>query len=194
MSNNTGENRLVLEEPVQYLTFRLDGEYFATEITQVREILEFCRITKVPRTPDYMRGVINLRGSVVPVLDLRCKFGMEEVEPTVDTCIVIVEVRIDNENTVLGALADSVQEVIELNSDQLEPVPRLGTRVNAEFISAIGKQDDKFVMILDMNRIFTEDLLMELEENSPRTEMQDVEPAGEKNSPRTEVQDAEPTA
>ncbi len=153
-----------LEEPVQYLTFTLDGEAFATEIAQVREVLEFSRITKVPRTPDYMRGVINLRGSVVPVVDLRLQFGMQATEPTIDTCIVIVEVRIDDQPTVLGALADSVQEVIELRADQLEPAPRLGARVNTEFIRAMGKQDDRFVIILDMNRVFSEDQLTKMQD------------------------------
>ncbi|MCP4406247.1 MAG: chemotaxis protein CheW, partial [Gammaproteobacteria bacterium] len=133
---------------------------------QVREVLEFSRVTKVPRTPDYMRGVINLRGSVVPVVDLRVQFGMQKTEPTVDTCIVIVEVRIDDQPTVLGALADSVQEVIELRRDQLEPAPRLGTRVDTEFIRAMGKHDDKFVIILDMNRVFSEDKLTEVQESS----------------------------
>ncbi|MCP4041146.1 MAG: chemotaxis protein CheW, partial [Gammaproteobacteria bacterium] len=123
MTTATAESTIPLEEPVQYLTFTLDGESFATEIAQVREVLEFCRITKVPRTPDYMRGVINLRGSVVPVVDLRLQFGMQATEPTIDTCIVIVEVRIDGQSTVLGALADSVQEVIEFRRDQLEPAP-----------------------------------------------------------------------
>lgn len=159
-----------LEDPVQYLTFTLDGEAFATEIAQVREVLEFSRVTKVPRTPDYMRGVINLRGSVVPVVDLRLQFGIEETEPTIDTCIVIVEVLIDDQPTVLGALADSVQEVIEFRQDQLEPAPRLGTRVKTEFIQAMGKHDDRFVIILDMNRVFSEDQL---------TELQDADRAGD---------------
>ena len=180
MSNNTGENREVKEEPVQYLTFILDGESFATEIAQVREVLELPKITRVPRTSDYMRGVINLRGSVVSVLDLRSKFGMEETEPTVDTCIVIVEVKIGSDMTVLGALVDSVQEVIDFNPDQLEPVPSLGTRVDAQFISAIGKQDDKFVMILNINRIFTEDLLIEVEGNSDTTLPDDESNSGTK--------------
>jgi len=178
MSNNVEESSVVLEEPIQYLTFTLDNESFATEITQVREVLEFCRITKVPRTPDYMRGVINLRGSVVPVVDLRCQFGMEEIEPTVNTCIVIVEVRIDNQLTVLGALADSVKEVLELRRDQLEPAPRLGTRINAEFIRAIGKHNDEFVMILDMNRIFSDSLLTEVQESGSSVLLDGLDKSG----------------
>ncbi|MCP4431093.1 MAG: chemotaxis protein CheW [Gammaproteobacteria bacterium] len=155
-----------MEEPVQYLTFTLDGDAFATEISQVREVLEFSSVTNVPRTPDYMRGVINMRGSVVPVVDLRIQFGMEATEPTVDTCIIIVEIQLDGQPTVLGALADSVQEVIELRRDQLEPAPRLGTRINTEYIRAMGKHHDDFVIILDMNRVFSVDQISEIQDGS----------------------------
>lgn len=166
MTAATQQDTTVFEEAVQYLTFTLDGEAFATDISQVREVLEFTRVTNVPRTPDYMRGVINLRGSVVPVVDLRLQFNMQQTEPTIDTCIIIVEVQIDGQPTVLGALADSVQEVIDLRRDQLEPAPRLGTRVNTEFIRAMGKHDDEFVIILDMNRVFSVDELTEIQDGS----------------------------
>lgn len=146
-------------EPAQYLTFTLDGEVFATEIEKVREVLEYRAVTKVPRTPDFMRGVINLRGNVVPVVDPRLQFGMQQAEPTIDTCIVIVEVRIDDESTLLGAIADSVQEVIDLDASQLEPPPRLGTRVHTDFIRAMGKHNDGFVIILDMDRVFSDEQL-----------------------------------
>src|SRR5512139_1961929 len=97
-------------ETSQYLTFTLDGELFALDIAKVREVLEFTGVTKVPRTPDFLRGVINLRGNVVPVVDLRLKFGMTRTERSVNTCVIIVEVSVDGETTILGALADSVQE------------------------------------------------------------------------------------
>ncbi len=113
----------VITETTQYLTFKLDEEIFALDIGKVREVLDFTTVTKVPQTPDFMRGVINLRGSVVPVVDMRLKFGMSETERTVNTCIIIVEVSLDNETTVLGALSDSVQEVIELEPGQIEPAP-----------------------------------------------------------------------
>lgn len=142
---------------VQYLTFRLDGEAFATEISKVREVLEFTKITRVPRSPGFMRGVINLRGSVVPVIDLRKQFGMPVAKRTVDTCIIILEVTIDDKATVIGALADSVQEVIDLKADQLSEAPTLGTRIDTQFISAMGKLDDRFVMVLDLDVIFTID-------------------------------------
>lgn len=162
MTTVTTQNAMPADEPVQYLTFTLDGESFATDITQVREVLEFKSVTKVPRTPDYMRGVINLRGNVVPVVDLRLQFDMEETEPSVDTCIVIVEVPIDGQPVVLGALADSVQEVLELRPEQLAPPPRLGTRIRTDFIRAMGRHADQFVIILDMERVFSNAAIAEI--------------------------------
>ncbi len=142
-------------ETTQYLTFKLDDEVFALDITKVREVLDFTTVTKVPRTPEFMRGVINLRGSVVPVVDLRLKFGMSKTEKTVNTCIIIVEVKVDDETTVLGALADSVQEVMDLESDHIEPAPKIGTRLNTEFIKGMGKRDDRFVILLDIDKVFS---------------------------------------
>ncbi len=139
----------------QYLTFVLDEEVFAVDVARVREILELNNITKVPQVPDFMRGVINLRGCVVPVIDLRLKFGMQETAQTVNTCIIVVEVEMDGESIVLGALADSVQEVIEMESSQIEAAPHIGTHLNTEFIRGMGKHDDGFVMILDIDRVFS---------------------------------------
>ncbi len=146
-------------ETTQYLTFKLDEEVFALDIGKVREVLDFTSITKVPRTPDFMRGVINLRGSVVPVVDLRLKFGMARTEKTVNTCIIIVEVTVDNETTILGALADSVQEVLDLEPGHIEPAPKIGTRLNTEFIKGMGKRDSRFIIILDIDKIFSTDEL-----------------------------------
>ena len=120
-------------ETNQYLTFKLEDEVFGLAIGKVREVLDFTTITKVPRTPEYMRGVINLRGSVVPVVDLHLKFGLAQTEKTVNTCIIIVEISMEGEITVLGALADSVQEVVELEPEQIEPAPKIGTKLNTEF-------------------------------------------------------------
>ncbi len=142
-------------ETTQYLTFKLDDEVFALDITKVREVLDFTSITKVPRTPDFMRGVINLRGSVVPVVDLRLKFGMSKTEKTVNTCIIITEVTVDNETTILGTLADSVQEVMDLEPDHIEPAPKIGTSLNTEFIKGMGKHNEQFIIILDIDRVFT---------------------------------------
>ena len=146
-------------EATQHLTFTLDEEVFALDISKVREVLEYSTVTKVPQTPEFMRGVINLRGSVVPVVDLRLKFGMTETSKTVNTCVIITEVSLDGETTVLGALADSVQEVHEFEPDQIEPAPKIGTRLNTDFIDGMGKRDDQFVMILNIDSVFSSDEL-----------------------------------
>ncbi|KAA0888823.1 chemotaxis protein CheW [Oryzomonas japonica] len=146
-------------ETVQYLTFKLDEEVFALDVAKVREILEYTGITKVPQTPDFMRGVINLRGSVVPVIDLRLKFGMSATERTVNTCIIVVEVELEDETLILGVLADSVQEVIEMEPEQIEAAPHIGTHLNTDFIKGMGKHDNRFIMILDSDKIFTDEEL-----------------------------------
>lgn len=139
----------------QYLTFKLGEEVFATDVAKVREVLDFTTITKIPRTPDFMSGVINLRGNVVPVVDLRLCFEMSKTEKTVNTCIVVVEILLDGESTVIGALADSVEEVMDLEPDQIEPAPRIGTQIRTDFIKGMGKRDAQFIMILDMDRVFS---------------------------------------
>jgi len=144
-------------ETMQYLTFSLGDEMFALDIAKVREVLDFSTVTRVPRMPDFMRGVINLRGSVVPVVDLRRKFNMAPSENTVNTCIIISEVTVDGDTTVLGALADSVQEVIDLGPENIEPAPRIGTKLRTEFITGMGKQNDRFVIMLDIDRVFSAD-------------------------------------
>ncbi len=148
-----------ITETTQYLTFKLEDEVFALDISKVREVLDYTDITKVPKTPDFMKGVINLRGSVVPVVDMRLKFGMAGIEKTVNTCIIIVEVTLEGETAVLGALADSVQEVLDLEPGQIEPAPRIGTRLRTEFLRGMGKRDNHFVMILDIDRVFSADEL-----------------------------------
>jgi purine-binding chemotaxis protein CheW len=144
-----------IAEMTQYLTFKLGEEVFALEISKVREVLDFTTVTKVPRTPEFMRGVINLRGSVVPVVDVKLKFGMPITEKTVNTCIIITEVTVHGETTVLGALADSVQEVIELGNESIEPAPKIGTNIRTEFIKGMGKKNDGFIIILDIDRVFS---------------------------------------
>jgi purine-binding chemotaxis protein CheW len=150
----------------QYLTFTLGEEVYAIEISQVREVLEFTTVTKVPRTPDFMRGVVNLRGSVVPVVDLRMKFGLSRTEKTVNTCNIIVEVVLENEMVVIGVLADSVQEVFEFEADQIEPPPRIGTKLDTDFIKGIGKRDKHFIIILDIDRILTHGELSIVQQSS----------------------------
>ncbi|MBE0500352.1 MAG: chemotaxis protein CheW [Desulfuromonadales bacterium] len=146
-------------ETTQFLTFTLGEDVFAIDVTMAREVLDLCEVTRVPQVPDYMLGVINLRGSVVPVIDMRRKFGMPAAKQTRDTCIVVVEVDIDGDAVVVGALADSVREVLDLSPDQIEPAPRIGTHLNTEFIKGMGNLDNRFVIILDINRVFSSDEL-----------------------------------
>ena len=149
----------VINETRQYLTFKLNNEIFGVDVAQVREILDCVKITKVPQTPGFMCGVINLRGSVVSVVDMNLKFGMSKTEKTVNTCIVVVEVTIDGSTTVIGALVDSVQEVFEIEPQNIEPAPKIGTKLKTEFIKGMGKRDDDFIIILDIDLVFsTEEL------------------------------------
>ncbi|MFO7444715.1 MAG: chemotaxis protein CheW [Ignavibacteriaceae bacterium] len=149
-----------ITEVRQYLTFKLAEEIFGVDVAQVREILDYIKITKVPQTPDFMCGVINLRGSVVPVVDMRLKFDLEKTETTVNTCIVVVEVNLNGENTILGALVDSVQEVIELDPAEIEPAPKIGTKLKTDFIKGMGKRDDKFIILLDIDAVFSSEELI----------------------------------
>ncbi len=143
----------------QYLTFELADEIFALDIGSVREVLELTTITRIPRTPEFMRGVINLRGHAVPVVDMRLKFDLPKGETTVNTCIIIVEVEVEGEETVLGALVDSVREVYEMSPEAIEPAPRMGTSIDTRFIRGMGKQDANFVIILDIDKVFSADEL-----------------------------------
>lgn len=143
----------------QCLSFTLSDEIFALDISRVREVLEITKVSEIPGTPAYMRGVINLRGHAVPVVDMRSKLGMSVVEDTVDTCIIILEVSLDDELLVLGALVDSVREVIEIQEDEIEPAPRMGAAVNADYIMGMGRQGEQFVIIVDVDAIFSEEEL-----------------------------------
>ncbi len=153
------------ENTGQFLTFVLDEEIYALDIRQVREVLDLTTITKVPRMPEFMRGVINLRGGVVPVVDLRLKFGLNATERTVDTCIIIIEINLDGETTLIGALADSVQEVMDLDQDQIKAPPKIGTRLRTEFIRGMGKKNDRFIIILDIDKVFTAQELSQVSDN-----------------------------
>ena len=156
-----------ITEARRYLTFKLDNEVFALDVATVREVLDFTTVTRIPRTPEFMRGVINLRGGVVPVVDLRLAFDMSATEKTVNTCIIVAEVSLEGETTVMGALADSVEEVIDLEPDQIQPPPKIGTSVRTDFIRGMGKRDARFVMILDIDRVFSADQLAGLRSSSP---------------------------
>ncbi len=160
-------------EANQYLTFMLEGDVFALEIVKVREAMYCTHITKVPRMPEYITGVINLRGNVVSVIDLRLMLGMDQIEKTIDTCIVIVEVDMDGEMILIGAMADSVQEVITLNPEQIDPPPKLGTKLNTEFIRGMGKRGEEFLIILDIERVLSSEeitTIRNMNESRPNTD------------------------
>lgn len=154
----------------QYLTFILENEHFAIDVFKVREILEQTKCTKVPNTAEFVRGVINLRGNIVPVLDLRLKFGLPPTETTVDTCIIIVEIEFQGEITLLGALADSVREVLEIGPEMIEPPPKLGTRVNNDLIHGICKKDEHIIIILNVNKLFSTTEIMDFDQISTHYE------------------------
>ncbi|NCN06149.1 MAG: purine-binding chemotaxis protein CheW [Spirochaetales bacterium] len=146
----------------QYLTFRLAQEQYALEVSQVQEVLEMQDITHIPGMPGYMRGVINIRGRVVPVVDLRAKLGLPARENTEEAAIIVAEISEGESHLTLGCLADSVQEVTNMDQAALEPPPKMGTSIQSVWIKAIGKKEDGFVILLDMERIFNFDELAQV--------------------------------
>jgi purine-binding chemotaxis protein CheW len=146
----------------KYLTFALGDEIYALEILMVREIIGLMEITKVPRMPEFVRGVINLRGKVIPVLDLRRKFGMESVEETKETCIIVVDLN----DMLMGIVVDRVSEVLDIPQEEIEDTPSFGVTVSTEFILGIGKVKGKVIMILDIRAVLTSEELEALSQDS----------------------------
>ena len=151
----------VSSEELQYLTFRMAGEDYAIRILQVKEIIAYDSVTRVPGTPPWIRGVINLRGSVVPVVDLAVKFSLTASTVTQTSCIVIVEVKLGGEQATMGILADSVDEVVFLSQQEVEPPPPFGSRVAVNYLYGIGKISGRFVLILDIDRVLSNDELLQ---------------------------------
>jgi len=149
-----------------YLSFKLGDEEFAAHVGKVLNILELTKITEVPKAPDYMKGVINLRGTVLPVVDTRIKFGMTPTEYTTNTCIVVMEVELDNDMVQVGALVDAVQAVLEIDDSQIQPPPSIGSKYKSEFIYGMVKVDEKFIMLLDMEKVFSSDEIVSLQEKT----------------------------
>lgn len=164
-------------EKLTYLTFQLGEEVFAVDVRQVHEVLELKNITKLPGTPEFMPGIINLRGRVVPVVDMRLKFGMMETEHTVSTCIIVLEIGSGEQTTVIGALADSVKEVFEFERGKIEPPPKFGSLSRLDFIMGIGKREDQFIILLNFNKVFSTDEIILLgsagEEETGNAERED---------------------
>jgi purine-binding chemotaxis protein CheW len=138
-----------------YLTFKLGAETFAANVSKVIEILEIPKITKVPRSPDFMRGVVNLRGNVLSVIDSRIKFGLPVTEDTVNTCIIVMNIDLDGQNITLGLIVDAVKEVIDIDTDSIQSVPEIGSKFNSDFIEGMVKSDDQFIMILNIALLFS---------------------------------------
>ena len=154
----------------QYMTFKLGDELFAINVAQVREVLEVSQITKVPTAPDYMRGVVNVRGKAIPVVDLRLRFGLPRGADNVHTRIIVMELELDGEQTVLGGIADSVHEVIEFEPGNINPPPRIAVRWRSEFIQGMGRRGDDFIIILDVNAVFSSNELAAVGEIAVRRE------------------------
>ncbi len=164
----------VTQDQQQYLTFMLGGEMFAIGILVIKEIIEYGNLTEVPMMPAYIRGVINLRGSVVPVVDLSTRFGRKRTELSRRTCIVIIEVASEQETQVVGVVVDAVNEVLEIQADQIEPPPAFGAKIRTDFIRGMGKMDGKFMIILNVDNVLSIDDLALLDQaNAQGTESAD---------------------
>lgn len=152
------------QEDSQYLTFLLGPEMFAISILKIKEILEYSEMTTVPMMPSFVRGVINLRGAVVPVVDLSARFGRHKMDVTRRSCIVIIETEGEAGKQDLGLMVDSVSEVLEIPQNQIEPAPSFGTNIRADFISGMGKVDGKFVITLEVDKVLSVDEMAALAE------------------------------
>jgi purine-binding chemotaxis protein CheW len=146
--NLTGETK-------SFLSFRLGEEHFTIPVMKIMEILEVPKITKVPQAPNFLVGVINLRGAVLPVIDTRIKFGMPQIEYTINTCILVLSIDIQEETLVVGALVDSVSEVFELNDSKIKPTPAIATKYRADYIQGMIQEDDHFMMVLNIDKVFS---------------------------------------
>jgi purine-binding chemotaxis protein CheW len=151
-------------EQQQYLTFQMSEEEYAVGICQVREIIEYSTVTRVPKAPVWIRGVINVRGSVVPVVDLAVKFGVAAQPVTKTTCIIILEIELDGEDSIMGVIADAVNEVTNFTAEDIEKAPSFGTRVRVEYLLGMAKIGKKFALMLDMQKVLSGEELVRLGE------------------------------
>jgi purine-binding chemotaxis protein CheW len=164
-------------EQQQYLTFLLAGEEYAISILKVKEIIEYDTVTTVPKTPKWIRGVINLRGSVVPVVDLAVKFGLEERPVTKTSCIVIVEGQLENHDTTMGVMADAVSQVMDLSAQDIREVPEFGTRVQVEYLLGMAQLGKKFALLLDVDKVLSTDELLSLGQVTTNVDSSDADQA-----------------
>ena len=153
--SQAAEASVQAEQRKQYLAFTLGGESYAMDIRSIKEVIQFVNLTEVPLMPPFIRGIINLRDSVVPVIDLSVRFGRPPTEVARRTCVVILEVVQQEESAVLGVMVDNVSEVLELGEHDIEPAPAFGSNLRSEFISGVGKVGGKFVIVLNVHRILS---------------------------------------
>jgi purine-binding chemotaxis protein CheW len=152
-------------EDSQYLTFHSSGELFGVKILRVKEIKEYTEVTSIPLMPEFIKGVINLRGNVVPIIDLPLRLGKEKTKLTKRSCIIIIEVRYEEDSMDIGILVDSVSEVIEIPESMIESAPSFGSKIRIDFIQGIGKIENRFVILLEINKVLSVDELSSLEES-----------------------------
>jgi purine-binding chemotaxis protein CheW len=165
-----------------YLTFKLGEEIFGANVSKVLNILEMTKITKVPKAPNYMKGVINLRGAVLPLIDTRLKFDMGETSYTTNTCILVLDIDMGGDSVHVGALVDSVQEVLEIDDASIMPPPSIGSKYKSEFIEGMAKVNDEFIMLLNMDLIFSTDELSLLKDSSAEIMPEQDEIEAKKNN------------
>lgn len=155
-----------------YLSFNIGGEFFCVNTNKVLNIIELPKIVKIPQSPDYLLGIINLRGEVLPVIDSRIKFGIPVTDYTVNTNIIVMDVLMNEEFTHIGVLVDAALEVFEIPDDSILPLPALGSRFRSEFINGVIKQNDDFIMLLDMDLALTSEELVMITSSAQESEMQ----------------------
>jgi purine-binding chemotaxis protein CheW len=168
-------------EQQQYLTFQMSEDEYAVGIAHVREIIEYSAVTRVPKAPAWIRGVINVRGSVVPVVDLAVKFGVAARPVTKTTCIIILEIKLDGEDSTMGVIADAVNEVASFTEEDIAEAPSFGTRVRVEYLLGMAKIGKKFALMLDIHKVLSGEELVRLGEvpaQAVRTEVDQTERIG----------------
>lgn len=154
----------ILKKVNSYLSFQIGTEIFAANVSSIINILEMTKITRVPKSPAFMKGVINLRGSVLPVLDTRIKFGLPETDYTTNTCILVIELNSKNEKLQMGAIVDNVQEVLELSENDIQPPPNIGTNFDSSFLVGMANKENNFIMIIDVNKVFADESILNIQD------------------------------
>lgn len=162
---------------LRYLSFVLDEEEYCIDITKIKEIMGMIEITKIPKTPDFIKGVINLRGQIIPIIDLRLKFELPEIQYTDRTCIIVVELYYENELTLMGLVVDKIREVINIQDERITKIPYINLKVNSDYINGMAEINDRIIVILDITKVLTEEdfvLIKEIDEGSKKKEKKKV--------------------